>query len=132
MTNPPQPELLDFMLAVSHLRQHLSGDAVGTALMEEALNSLCRYYKSDPIAREGRYVIQNVLAQHPHLHHSEERVAEWGFEVTVSCDNCGGEEKAEVVSGVVDIAAALMLGKHEACKPKRKPIVVNAQSSHIN
>jgi hypothetical protein len=132
MPNPPHAELLDLMQAVAHLRHHLSEDATGTALMEEALNALCRYYKSDPIAREGRHVIQNVLAQHPHLHHSETRVADWGFEVTVSCDTCGGEEKSEVVNGVVDIAAALMLGRHESCKPKPKPIVVKVQSSHIN
>jgi hypothetical protein len=118
MATTPQPELLEFMQAVAKLRQHVAADPKGTALVTDALNKLCRYYNSDPIARQGRYVIQNVLGQHPHIHHSEKRIADWGFEIVVNCDNCGEEEKHEVVNGVVDIAAALMLGKHEDCKPK--------------
>jgi hypothetical protein len=111
-------EFQEFILAVSKLREHLVADAPGTALVEDALNKLCRYYNSDPIAREGRYVIQNILSQHPHLHSKDTRVADWGYEVVVSCDNCGAEEKHQVVNSVVDIATALYLGKHEACKPK--------------
>ena len=59
--------------------------------MQDALNKLCRYYKSDQIA-EGRYVIQNILGKNPHLHHTETRVGEWGYEIVVSCDNCGQQE----------------------------------------
>jgi len=117
MTTPPK-ELQDFLLSVSKLRQHLAADADGTALVEEALNNLCRYYNSDAIARAGRYVIQNTLSQHPHLHSTETRVADWGFEVSVSCDNCGKQEAHRVVNHAVDIATAILLGKHETCEPK--------------
>ena len=125
----PQKEFQEFVLAVAKLREHLAADSVGTALTEDALNKLCRYYNSDPIARPAQYVIQNILGQHPHLHHKETRVAEWGFEVVVTCDNCGQEEKHEVVSSAVDVAAALMLGKHEGCKPK-PPVVEHRNFSH--
>jgi hypothetical protein len=125
----PFPELLDFMASISKLRSHLQADSEGTALMEDALNKLCIYYKSDPIAREGRYVIQNMLGSHPYLHYTETRVANWGFEVVVSCDNCGREEKHRVVNPAVDIVAAALLTKHESCKPKPKPIVINETPS---
>jgi hypothetical protein len=118
MNTVPHEEFQDFILSVAKLRQHLVADPEGTALMEDALNTLCRYYNSDPVARAGRYLIQNVLSQHPHLHHTETRVADWGFEFVVSCDNCGKQETHKVVNSAVDIASALMLGKHEACKPK--------------
>jgi hypothetical protein len=124
-------EFQDLVLAVAKLREHLAADSVGTALSEDALNKLCRYYNSDPVARAGQYAIRNILGQHPHLHHAETRVAEWGFEVVVSCDNCGQEEKHEVVNSAVDIAAALMLGKHEGCKPKPR-IQENKHYSSVN
>jgi hypothetical protein len=129
MTTLPSQELQDFLLAVTKLREHLAADSKGTALMNDTLNKLCLYYKSDPIAREGRYLIQNSLGLHPHLHCAETRVAEWGFEIVVSCDNCGEQEKHRVVNSAVDIATALMLGRHEECKPKR--IVENVQSPHL-
>lgn len=122
-------EFQDLILAVAKLREHLATDSVGTALSEDVLNKLCRYYNSDPVARAGQDVIRNILGKHPHLHHKETRVAEWGFEVVVSCDNCGQEERHEVVNGTVDVAAALMLGKHEACKPK-PPVAEHRNYSH--
>jgi hypothetical protein len=115
MESAPHKELQDFMLSVAKLSQHLAADSVGTDLMQDALNKLCRYYKSDQVAREGRYVIQNILGKNPHLHHTETRVGEWGYEVVVSCDNCGQQEKHSVVNSAADITAALMLGKHDAC-----------------
>jgi hypothetical protein len=117
MESVPHKELQDFLVSVAKLRQHLASDSVGAALVEDALNKLCRYYKSDQVARESHYVIQNILNKSPHLHHTETRVEEWGYEVVVSCDNCGQQEKHSVVSSAVDIAAALMLGKHEGCIP---------------
>jgi len=122
-------EFQDLILAVAKLRAHLATDSVGLALSEDAINKVCRYYNSDPMSRPAQYVIQNILGQHPHLHHKETRVAEWGFEVVVTCDNCGQEEKHEVVNGTVDVAAALMLGKHEACKPK-PPAAEHSNYSH--
>lgn len=118
MAAHPHKEFQDLVLSVSKVREHLAPDSDGTALMEDALNKLCRYYNSDPIAREGRYLIQTILGLHPHLHCTETRVAEWGFEVLVSCDNCGQQETHRVVNSAVDIATALLLGNHEACKPK--------------
>jgi len=125
-------EFQDLVLAVAKLREHLATDSVGTALSEDAINKVCRYYNSDPIAREGRYAIQNILGEHPHLHHAETRVADWGFEVVVTCDNCGQEEKHEVVNSVADIAAALMLGKHEGCKPKPRVVEHRNFSHRVN
>ena len=119
-TEQPRTEFQDFVLAISKLREHLAADATGTALMEDALNKLYRHYNSDPVARAGRYVIQNMLGQYRHLHYTETRVAEWGFEVVVSCENCGKQEKHQVVNSAVDITAAAMLGKHETCKPKAR------------
>ncbi len=118
MADQPNKEFQDFILSVSKLREHLAADADATALMQDALNKLCRYYNSDPIARAGRYVIENTLGLHAHLHCTEKRVADWGFEVTISCDNCGQQEKHQVANHAVDVATAVMLGKHEACKPK--------------
>lgn len=114
----PQSELLEFLTAVAKLRQHLRADSNGTALVDDALNKLCRYYNSDPVSRHGRYVIGNMLNRYPHLHHSETPVEDWGFEVTVSCDHCGHKESHRVIRSAVDIAAALMVGRHEECKPK--------------
>jgi hypothetical protein len=128
----PNNELLDFVTSVAKLRAHLAGDSAGTALMEDALKKLCMYYGSDPVARPARHVIANVLAAHPHLHHKETRVEDWGFEVAVSCDNCGLQEKHKVVKGTVDIAAALMLGKHEGCKPKLRVELDDRTSRVIN
>lgn len=130
METIPQKEFQDFLLSVAKLRNHVAADSVGTALMEDALNKLCRYYNSDPVARAGRYVIQNVLNQHPHLHHTETRVADWGFEFVVSCDNCGKQETHQVVNSAVDIASALMLGRHEACRP-RMVIEPTKRSTHV-
>ncbi len=113
---PSKKEFQDFILSVFKLREHLAADANGTALMEDVLNKLCSYYNSDPVARAGRYVIQNILRQHPHLHYSETRVTEWGFEVVVSCDNCGQRETHRVVNCTVDVVAAVTLSKHEPCK----------------
>jgi len=113
---PSKKEFQDFILSVFKLREHLVADADGTALMEDALNKLCRYYNSDSIARAGRYVIRNILNHHPHLHYTETRVTEWGFEVVVSCDNCGRRETHCVVNCAVDVVAARTLSKHETCK----------------
>jgi hypothetical protein len=129
MGTDSQKEFQDFLLSVAKLRQHHAADSVGTALTEDAFNALCRYYNSDPVARPAQYVIQNILGQHPHLNHTETRVAEWGFEVVVSCDKCGQEEKHEVVSSAVDVATALLLGKHEGCKPKPR-LEENQHFSH--
>ena len=121
-------ELLEFFTSIATLRAHLAGDSDGIALMEDALNKLCRYYNSDPVARGGRYVIQNILGQHPHLHCRETRVADWGFEVVVSCDNCGKQESHQVVNGAVDIATAVMLGRHESCKPTARALAAECSS----
>ena len=128
----PTEKLQEFMAALSKLRIHLAGDSEGTALVDETLNSLCRYYKSDPVAREGRYLIENILGQHPHLHTTDTRVADWGYEVVISCDNCGTEEKHRVVNSAVDIAIALYLGKHEACKPKPPIQIIEHPSTLVN
>lgn len=115
-------ELQELFIAVAKLRDHVAGDSKGDALVTDALNSLCRYYNSDPIARAGNYVIGNVLANHPHLHHTETPVEDWGFEVAVSCDNCGEKEKHIVIKDAVDVAAALTLGKHAGCKPMKRAV----------
>lgn len=118
MATDPNKEFQEFILSVSKLREHLAADSDATALVEDALNKLCRYYNSDPVARAGRHVIQNILGLHSHVHSTETRVADWGFEVRVSCDNCGKEETHRVVNSAVDVATAVMLGKHEACKAR--------------
>jgi hypothetical protein len=128
----PNKEFLEFVTSVAKLREHLAADPAGTALMEDALNNLCLYYGSDPVARPARHVIQNVLAAHPHLHHTETRATKATFDVVVSCDNCGQQEKHNVVRGTVDIAAALMLGKHEGCKPKLRVELDERTSRVIN
>jgi hypothetical protein len=120
-----------FFLAVFKLRQHLAKDATGTALMEDALNKLCLHYNSDPVARGGRVIIQNALNSHPHIHLTETRVAKWGFQVAVSCDNCGQQESHQVVNSGVDIATAIMVGKHEACKPKPRIVVPEPSTNHV-
>jgi len=122
----------EFIILLSKLRQHLAGDPQGIALLNDTLDSLCRYYKSDPVAREGRYLIENILGQHPHLHTTDTRVADWGYEVVISCDNCGTVEKHRVVNSAVDIAIALYLGKHEACKPEPPIQMIENPSTLIN
>jgi len=111
-------EFLEFCAALAKLRLHLAADPSGTALMEDAFNKLCRHYNSDQVARAGRFVIANILGQHPHLHYCETPVEDWGFEVVVSCDNCEEQETHRVVKHAVDIAAAVYLVKHEGCRPK--------------
>lgn len=127
-----QEKLGEPITSIGRLRQHLADDSQGLSLVNEALDSLCRYYKSDPVAREGRYLIENILRQHAHLHASDTRVADWGYELNVSCDNCGAEEKHRVVNSAVDIATALYLGKHEACKPKPPVRLVENPSKLVN
>jgi hypothetical protein len=128
----PTEKMQEFMASLAKLRIHLAGDEKGTTLVNDTLNSLCQYYKSDPVAREGRYVIENILRQHPHLHSKDARVADWGYEVVVSCDNCGAEEKHQVVNSAVDIATALYLGKHETCKPKPPIQIIENRSTLVN
>jgi hypothetical protein len=120
------------LISVSKLREHLSQDATGVALMEDVLDKVCLHYNSEPVARGGRHIIQNALNQHPHLHLTETRIAKWGFLIAVSCDNCGQQESHQVVNSGVDIATALMLGKHEACKPKPRIVVAEPLSHVIN
>jgi hypothetical protein len=91
---------------------------MGITLTEDALNTLCAYYSSAPAALAGRPVIHDFLGLHPYLHRTESRVAEWGFEVVISCDGCRQRQTRRVASCAIDIATAVMLGKHEACKPE--------------
>ena len=121
MADRPSKEFQQFVRSLSKLSQHLAADSIGITLTEDALNQLCAYYSSAPAARAGRPVIQSFLSEHPYLHRTESRVAEWGFEVVISCDRCGQQETRRVASYAVDVVTAVMLGKHEACKP-RPPI----------
>jgi hypothetical protein len=118
MADPPSKEVQQFLGSISRLSQHLAADSMGITLTEDVLNKLCAYYSSAPAARAGRPVIQDLLGQHPYLHRTESRVAEWGFEVVISCDRCGKQETRRVASCAVDVLTAVMLGKHEACKPE--------------
>jgi hypothetical protein len=107
MMSEPQKEFQEFVMSLAKLRAHLAGDPEAVVLMQDAMNKLCRYYNSDTVARAGRHVIQNILAQHPHLHFTETSIENWGFEFVVTCDNCGQEEAHRVVKSAVDVGAAL-------------------------
>ena len=120
LATQPNKELRDFLRSFGKLRMHLVADLEGKALLTNALSSLCCYYNSDSVAG-GRLVIKDVLNKHPHLHCAETRVENRGFEVSVSCDNCGkAETTSHVARYAVDIAAAVMLGMHAACKPANR------------
>src|SRR5258708_24108167 len=98
MADQPNKEFQDFFISVSKLREHLAAGSDGTALVNDSLNKLCPYYNSDPVARAGPYVIENTLGLHPHLHCTEKRGADWGFEGTISSGSCGQQETHRVVA----------------------------------